>query len=138
MNKFSIIFFKIYELFIVDGYSLNFCNFSERLSLLTEIEKMFAETRCTETILGPVIQAGLDALKVIFYFHISNSCFNFEIFIGYRNFSVLIELGNYLFSTLTFLYLMHLGNLKLELSKIVEKIVEKEKANILIYLLTFE
>ena len=34
-------------------------------SLLVEIEKMFADTRVTETILGPVIQAGLDALKVV-------------------------------------------------------------------------
>ncbi|VDN53026.1 unnamed protein product [Dracunculus medinensis] len=64
----------------VDGYSLNFCNFSERLSLLTEIEKMFAETRCTETILGPVIQAGLDALKIIlqpgtdFYSKLAEEC----------------------------------------------------------------
>ncbi|VDN02983.1 unnamed protein product [Thelazia callipaeda] len=53
---------------LVDGF-LNF------LSLLTEIEKMFAETRVTETMLGPVIQAGLDALKCadragkLFIFH---------------------------------------------------------------------
>uniref|UniRef100_A0A914RJ53 Sec23/Sec24 trunk domain-containing protein n=1 Tax=Parascaris equorum TaxID=6256 RepID=A0A914RJ53_PAREQ len=44
-------------------------------SLLTEIETMFAETRITETMLGPVIEAGLDALKCadragkLFIFH---------------------------------------------------------------------
>ncbi|EFO19073.1 Sec23/Sec24 trunk domain-containing protein [Loa loa] len=44
-------------------------------SLLHEIEKIFGETRITETILGPVIQAGLDALKCadragkLFIFH---------------------------------------------------------------------
>lgn len=32
-------------------------------SLLSQIPQMFAESRETETILGPVIQAGLDALK---------------------------------------------------------------------------
>ncbi|KAM3726424.1 Protein transport protein [Dirofilaria immitis] len=44
-------------------------------SLLCEIEKIFGDTRITETILGPVIQAGLDALKCadragkLFIFH---------------------------------------------------------------------
>uniref|UniRef100_A0AAF5RT43 Sec23/Sec24 trunk domain-containing protein n=2 Tax=Wuchereria bancrofti TaxID=6293 RepID=A0AAF5RT43_WUCBA len=44
-------------------------------SLLYEIEKIFGETRITETMLGPVIQAGLDALKCadragkLFIFH---------------------------------------------------------------------
>ncbi|KAK6110300.1 Sec23/Sec24 trunk domain family protein [Brugia pahangi] len=44
-------------------------------SLLYEIEKVFGETRITETMLGPVIQAGLDALKCadragkLFIFH---------------------------------------------------------------------
>lgn len=32
-------------------------------SLLNQIPQMFAESRETETVLGPVIQAGLDALK---------------------------------------------------------------------------
>lgn len=32
-------------------------------SLLSQIPEMFAESRETETVLGPVIQAGLDALK---------------------------------------------------------------------------
>lgn len=32
-------------------------------SLLSQIPQMFAESRETETVLGPVIQAGLDALK---------------------------------------------------------------------------
>ncbi|CAG9534212.1 unnamed protein product [Cercopithifilaria johnstoni] len=44
-------------------------------SLLCEIEKIFGDTRITETMLGPVIQAGLDALKCadragkLFIFH---------------------------------------------------------------------
>uniref|UniRef100_A0A8R1XUL5 Sec23/Sec24 trunk domain-containing protein n=1 Tax=Onchocerca volvulus TaxID=6282 RepID=A0A8R1XUL5_ONCVO len=44
-------------------------------SLLYEIEKIFGDTRITETMLGPVIQAGLDALKCadragkLFIFH---------------------------------------------------------------------
>ncbi|VDK78260.1 unnamed protein product [Litomosoides sigmodontis] len=44
-------------------------------SLLNEIEKIFGDTRITETMLGPVIQAGLDALKCadragkLFIFH---------------------------------------------------------------------
>lgn len=33
-------------------------------SLLDQIPEMFAETRETETVFGPVIQAGLEALKV--------------------------------------------------------------------------
>lgn len=33
-------------------------------SLMTQIPKMFADTRETETILAPAIQAGLEALKV--------------------------------------------------------------------------
>ena len=32
-------------------------------SLLSQIPQMFSESRETETVLGPVIQAGLDALK---------------------------------------------------------------------------
>lgn len=32
-------------------------------SLLSQIPEMFSESRETETVLGPVIQAGLDALK---------------------------------------------------------------------------
>lgn len=35
-------------------------------SLLDHIPEMFANTRETETVFGPVIQAGLEALKVIF------------------------------------------------------------------------
>ena len=34
-------------------------------SLLEQIPVMFGDTRETEAILGPVIQAGLDALKVL-------------------------------------------------------------------------
>lgn len=33
-------------------------------SLLDQIPEMFADTRETETVFGPVIQAGLEALKV--------------------------------------------------------------------------
>lgn len=33
-------------------------------SLLDQIPEMFAETRETETVFGPVVQAGLEALKV--------------------------------------------------------------------------
>lgn len=32
-------------------------------ALLEEIPKMFADTKITEVVLGPVIQAGMDALK---------------------------------------------------------------------------
>lgn len=34
------------------------------VSLLDQIPEMFADTRETETVFGPVIQAGLEALKV--------------------------------------------------------------------------
>ncbi len=37
-------------------------------SLLDQIPEMFADTRETETVFGPVIQAGLEALKVTFFF----------------------------------------------------------------------
>lgn len=37
-------------------------------SLLEQIPTMFGETRETETVLGPVIQAGMEALKVAFVF----------------------------------------------------------------------
>ena len=37
-------------------------------SLLEQIPTMFGETRETETVLGPVIQAGMEALKVAFIF----------------------------------------------------------------------
>lgn len=46
-------------------------------SLLSQIPEMFAESRETETVLGPVIQAGLDALKsadrsgTLYIFHTS-------------------------------------------------------------------
>lgn len=38
------------------------------LSLLDQIPEMFADTRETETVFGPVIQAGLEALKVTCFF----------------------------------------------------------------------
>lgn len=37
-------------------------------SLMTQIPAMFGDTRETETILAPAIQAGLEALKVGFFF----------------------------------------------------------------------
>lgn len=37
-------------------------------SLLDQIPEMFADTRETETVFGPVIQAGLEALKVTICF----------------------------------------------------------------------
>lgn len=50
---------------------------SADFSLLEQIPEMFAESRDTEVVLGPVIQAGLDALKSagcpgkLFIFHSS-------------------------------------------------------------------
>ncbi|MFH4983012.1 hypothetical protein AB6A40_009721 [Gnathostoma spinigerum] len=49
---------------IVDGFLVTVDEATGSIeSLLIEIERMFADTRITETILGPVVQAGLDALK---------------------------------------------------------------------------
>ena len=39
-------------------------NFVVSSSLVEQISIMFAETRETEIVLAPVVQAGLDALKV--------------------------------------------------------------------------
>lgn len=47
-------------------------------SLLDQIPEMFAETRETETVFGPVIQAGLEALKVSF--QVTSSVTNQSIF----------------------------------------------------------
>ncbi|XP_064620101.1 protein transport protein Sec24C-like isoform X2 [Lineus longissimus] len=63
---------------LVDGFLVKLSE-SEAVidSLLEQIPAMFQETRETETILGPVIQAGLDALKSadctgkLFLFHTS-------------------------------------------------------------------
>ncbi|VDM38867.1 unnamed protein product [Toxocara canis] len=61
---------------LVDGFLVTLDEAEVAIqSLLTEIETMFAETRITETMLGPVIEAGLDALKCadragkLFIFH---------------------------------------------------------------------
>uniref|UniRef100_F1KR98 Protein transport protein Sec24C n=1 Tax=Ascaris suum TaxID=6253 RepID=F1KR98_ASCSU len=61
---------------LVDGFLVTVDEAETAIqSLLTEIETMFAETRITETMLGPVIEAGLDALKCadragkLFIFH---------------------------------------------------------------------
>ena len=43
-------------------FKINFCSFP--LSLMEQIPLMFGETRETETVLGPVIQAGKEAFKV--------------------------------------------------------------------------
>lgn len=44
-------------------------------SLLDQIPEMFADTRETETVFGPVIQAGMEALKVGSVFIISLNSF---------------------------------------------------------------
>ena len=50
---------------LVDGFMVN-AEESEAVidSLMEQIPQMFSETRETETILGPVIQAGKEAFKV--------------------------------------------------------------------------
>uniref|UniRef100_A0A8C3AQH1 SEC24 homolog C, COPII coat complex component n=1 Tax=Cyclopterus lumpus TaxID=8103 RepID=A0A8C3AQH1_CYCLU len=63
---------------LLDGFLVN-VNESRLVieSLLDQIPEMFAETRETETVFGPVIQAGLEALKAadcsgkLFVFHTS-------------------------------------------------------------------
>ena len=42
-------------------------------SLMEQIPQMFADTRETETVLGPVIQAGKEAFKVTGSFFFSNN-----------------------------------------------------------------
>lgn len=68
----------VHDVFVplLDGFLVTLDEADSALqSLLVEIEKMFADTRVTETMLGPVIQAGLDALKCsdragkLFVFH---------------------------------------------------------------------
>lgn len=51
---------------LLDGFLCN-VEQSETIidSLMTQIPQMFADTRETETILAPAIQAGLEALKVL-------------------------------------------------------------------------
>ncbi|XP_076007622.1 protein transport protein Sec24C isoform X2 [Genypterus blacodes] len=63
---------------LLDGFLVNL-NESRQVieSLLDQIPEMFADTRETETVFGPVIQAGLEALKAadcagkLFVFHTS-------------------------------------------------------------------
>ncbi|XP_047232777.1 protein transport protein Sec24C isoform X3 [Girardinichthys multiradiatus] len=63
---------------LLDGFLVN-VNESRQVieSLLEQIPEMFADTRETETVFGPVIQAGLEALKAadcagkLFVFHTS-------------------------------------------------------------------
>ncbi|KAM6897921.1 protein transport protein Sec24C isoform 1-T1 [Xenentodon cancila] len=63
---------------LLDGFLVN-VNESRQVieSLLDQIPEMFADTRETETVFGPVIQAGLEALKAadcagkLFMFHAS-------------------------------------------------------------------
>uniref|UniRef100_A0A8C7WRB7 SEC24 homolog C, COPII coat complex component n=1 Tax=Oryzias sinensis TaxID=183150 RepID=A0A8C7WRB7_9TELE len=63
---------------LLDGFLVN-VNDSRQVieSLLDQIPEMFADTRETETVFGPVIQAGLEALKAadcagkLFVFHTS-------------------------------------------------------------------
>ncbi|XP_014674591.1 PREDICTED: protein transport protein Sec24C-like [Priapulus caudatus] len=67
---------------LLDGFLVTMSQDSEDLidSLLEQIEVMFADTRETETVLGPVIQAGLEALKTIlasqlpFYKNLGKEC----------------------------------------------------------------
>lgn len=60
--------FKFFRVRVVITYLLSssWNNFSviHVVSLLEQIPTMFGETRETETVLGPVIQAGKEALKV--------------------------------------------------------------------------
>lgn len=54
---------------MVDGFLVTMDEADACLdSLLAEIPKMFADNRCTEVVLGPVVQAGIDALKVNFVY----------------------------------------------------------------------
>ncbi|KAF4084974.1 hypothetical protein AMELA_G00112270 [Ameiurus melas] len=63
---------------LLDGFLVNFSESRVVIqSLLDQIPEMFADTRETETVFGPVIQAGLEALKAadcvgkLFVFHTS-------------------------------------------------------------------
>ncbi|VDM72321.1 unnamed protein product [Strongylus vulgaris] len=50
---------------IVDGLLLPYSQAAQSIrAVLAEIPRIFAPTKLTETILGPVVQAGLDALQV--------------------------------------------------------------------------
>lgn len=64
----TILSFNFFGVRVVITYLLSFSwnNFSviHVVSLLEQIPTMFGETRETETVLGPVIQAGKEALKV--------------------------------------------------------------------------
>jgi protein transport protein SEC24 len=62
----------------VEGFLVNFFDAEEAIKLcLEQVRTCFADTRITETVLGPVIQAGMDALRSadcagkIFVFHTS-------------------------------------------------------------------
>uniref|UniRef100_A0A914Z9F9 Protein transport protein Sec24C n=1 Tax=Panagrolaimus superbus TaxID=310955 RepID=A0A914Z9F9_9BILA len=62
----------------VEGFLVNFFDAEEAIKLcLEQVRTCFADTRITETMLGPVIQAGMDALRSadcagkIFVFHTS-------------------------------------------------------------------
>ena len=70
---------------LVDGFMVN-AEESEAVidSLMEQIPQMFSETRETETILGPVIQAGKEAFKVRAF--LSDPIFHPYILCGYENF----------------------------------------------------
>lgn len=54
---------------LLDGFLVNVQEARSVIdSLLEQINTMFADARETETVLGPIIQAGVDALKVICQF----------------------------------------------------------------------
>lgn len=63
---------------LLDGFFVKFSECETLIdSLLSQIPEMFSECRETDVVLGPVIQAGLDALKAaerpgkLFIFHAS-------------------------------------------------------------------
>lgn len=57
---------------LLDGFLVNVEEARSVIdSLLEQILTMFADSRDTETVLGPVIQAGVEALKVLLHYIIS-------------------------------------------------------------------
>lgn len=54
---------------LLDGFLVNVEEARSVIdSLLEQILTMFADSRDTETVLGPVIQAGVEALKVLLHY----------------------------------------------------------------------
>lgn len=60
---------------LLDGFLVNVQEARSVIdSLLEQINTMFADARETETVLGPVIQAGVEALKVTGQYIRTNEC----------------------------------------------------------------